>query len=79
NSLNDFKNLSEPDWLGDGYSYTGYNTIGEQPLKPNSKTQYKNILIGDDIVFNDKWSALVGFNYATVIQTNYSDGEESSK
>ena len=33
---------------------------------PLSKTEYKNTLIGDDIVFNDQWSALVGFNYATV-------------
>ncbi|MFY9070830.1 TonB-dependent receptor, partial [Aliarcobacter butzleri] len=33
---------------------------------PFSKTEYKNTVIGDDIVFNDQWSALVGFNYATV-------------
>ncbi len=46
---------------------------------PNWKTQYKNILIGDDITFNDKWSALVGANYATVISTNYTDGIQDSK
>ncbi|WP_418186283.1 TonB-dependent receptor [Aliarcobacter vitoriensis] len=79
NSLNDFKNLSEPDWLGDGYSYTGYNTIGEQPLKPNSKTQYKNILIGDDIVFNEQWSALFGVNYATAINKSYSNNTKYDK
>ncbi|WP_418185573.1 TonB-dependent siderophore receptor [Aliarcobacter vitoriensis] len=46
---------------------------------PLWKTQYKNILIGDDIVFNDQWSALVGANYATVIETSYSGGVQSSK
>ena len=48
-------------------------------MLPLSKTQYKNILIGDDIVFNDQWSALVGFNYATVVNTSYSAGIQSSK
>ncbi|WP_418187193.1 TonB-dependent siderophore receptor [Aliarcobacter lanthieri] len=71
-SLNDFKNLSEPNW-------SDYGTIGEQALKLISKTQYNNILIGDDIVFNENWSALVGLNYATIIQTNYNDGVQSSK
>ncbi|MFX4253332.1 TonB-dependent receptor domain-containing protein, partial [Aliarcobacter butzleri] len=46
---------------------------------PLSKTQYKNILIGDDIAFNDQWSALVGFNYATVVNTSYSAGIQRSK
>ncbi|WP_419678018.1 TonB-dependent siderophore receptor [Aliarcobacter lanthieri] len=45
----------------------------------NPTLQYKNILIGDDIVFNDRWSALVGFNYATVIQTTYNNEVKSSK
>ncbi|WP_323592625.1 TonB-dependent siderophore receptor [Aliarcobacter butzleri] len=45
----------------------------------NWKTQYKNVLIGDDIVFNDQWSALVGANYATVIQTSYDNGIQDSK
>ncbi|MFX4230892.1 TonB-dependent receptor [Aliarcobacter butzleri] len=64
-SLNDLKNLSNPDdslWT---------NKVGTQPRKPGSKTQYKNILIGDDIVFNEQWSALVGVNYATTIQKSY--------
>ncbi|RBQ29044.1 TonB-dependent siderophore receptor [Aliarcobacter vitoriensis] len=65
-SLNDFKNLSEPDdslWTNP--------TVGTQPLKPFSKEQYKNILIGDDIVFNEQWSSLVGVNYATAINKSY--------
>lgn len=46
---------------------------------PLWKKQYKNILIGDDIVFNDQWSALIGANYATVTQTAYSGGTQDSK
>ncbi|MCT7911412.1 TonB-dependent receptor [Arcobacter lacus] len=64
-SLNDLKNLPKPDdslWT---------NQVGTQPRKPGVKTQYKNILIGDDIVFNHQWSALVGVNYATTIQKSY--------
>ncbi|WP_418185314.1 TonB-dependent receptor [Aliarcobacter vitoriensis] len=64
-NLNDFKNLVEPD------SSLWTNSIGTQPRKLSSKTQYKNILIGDDIVFNEKWSALVGVNYATAINKSY--------
>ncbi|RBQ29983.1 TonB-dependent siderophore receptor [Aliarcobacter vitoriensis] len=73
-SLNDLKNFPEPDSsLWDG-------TVGTQPRKINSRIQYQNILIGDDIVFNDQWSALVGANYATIINTSYnSNGVQSSK
>ncbi|WP_418184710.1 TonB-dependent siderophore receptor [Aliarcobacter vitoriensis] len=55
-------------------------TVHNSKLIPSWKTQYKNILIGDDIVFNDKWSALVGANYATIISTRYNNsGIQSSK
>ncbi|WP_418186036.1 TonB-dependent siderophore receptor [Aliarcobacter vitoriensis] len=73
--LNDLKNLSKPDssfWSNSGI-------IGTQTLKPTQRTEYKNILIGDDIVFNDQWSALVGANYATIVNTSYSNGVQSSK
>jgi iron complex outermembrane receptor protein len=53
--------------------------ISNKGLQPFSKSQYNNILIGDDIVFNDQWSTLIGANYATVIQTSYSNGIQSSK
>ncbi|KLE05889.1 TonB-dependent receptor, partial [Aliarcobacter butzleri] len=67
-TLDEIKNSSLP------------NAIAPNGLKvPDNKTQYKNVLIGDDIVFDDQWSALVGFNYATVIQTSYSSGVQSSK
>ncbi|MFW2601919.1 TonB-dependent siderophore receptor [Aliarcobacter butzleri] len=73
-NLNELKNLAEPD-----NSLWTSQTIGTQPKKPTSQVQYKNILIGDDIIFNDQWSALVGANYATIINTSYSNGVQSSK
>ncbi|MCG3658813.1 TonB-dependent siderophore receptor [Aliarcobacter butzleri] len=63
-SLNDIKNLVEPDW-------DSFGSMGTKPLKPSTKSEYQNILIGDDITFNDQWSALVGANYATVIDKSY--------
>ncbi|MFW3338831.1 TonB-dependent siderophore receptor [Aliarcobacter butzleri] len=91
-SKNYYKYKRDRNWLvGGSYNLTGVtldeikNTI--IPVNPNSqggrvpisKTQYKNILIGDDIIFNDQWSALVGFNYATVVNTSYSNSIQSSK
>ncbi|KAA8734677.1 TonB-dependent receptor [Acinetobacter qingfengensis] len=58
--------------IKDAFYPTG--TIANSAMLPMYKTQYKNILIGDDITFNDQWSALVGFNYATIVQTTYSSG-----
>ena len=37
----------------------------------NGKTEHSNILIGDDIRFNEQWSALVGGNYATFKTKSY--------
>ncbi|RBQ27990.1 hypothetical protein CRU91_11595 [Aliarcobacter vitoriensis] len=74
-NLNDFKNFAKPDdslWRNNGI-------IGTQQRELDSATKYKNILIGDDIVFNDQWSALVGVNYATIVNTSYSNGVQSSK
>ncbi|RBQ30366.1 TonB-dependent siderophore receptor [Arcobacter sp. FW59] len=53
--------------------------VPNSEIVPISKVQYKNILIGDDIIFNDQWSALVGVNYATGVNTNYSSGIKKSK
>lgn len=64
-SLDEFKNLVKPD------NSLWSNNLGTQALKSRSKIEYNNILIGDDITFNDQWSALVGANYASVIDTNY--------
>ncbi len=51
----EFMNLASPNFSSDyGSKY-----------KANETTN-KNIIIGDDITFNDNWSALVGFNYTIV-------------
>ena len=54
--LSEIKNISEPDW---GESF------GSGAMASAWITRYNNILIGDDITFNDQWSAMVGLNYAT--------------
>ncbi|WP_418180161.1 TonB-dependent siderophore receptor [Aliarcobacter lanthieri] len=71
-SLSEYQNLPEPIW-------SNYGTVGTQARKPISQTQYKNILIGDDIVFNEQWSALIGVNYATAINKNYSANTKYDK
>ncbi len=72
-TLDELKNLAEPD----DSLWAGTKNIG--PLKPISEIQYKNILIGDDIVFNEQWSVLAGVNYATVINKNYSTNTKYDK
>ncbi|MDK2090411.1 TonB-dependent siderophore receptor [Aliarcobacter butzleri] len=75
-ALNDFKNVTRSDFYQLPW---GTGTIGTTSRKPWEKKQYKNILIGDDIVFNEQWSALVGVNYATVINKSYSNNTENDK
>lgn len=64
-TLDEFRNYPKPGTWG---------SVGQTPRTPNSKVKYDNILIGDDIVFNERWSALVGFNYATTMSENYRSG-----
>ena len=71
--LSEIKNLSEPDW---GESF-GKGTMSSPWID-----RYNNILIGDDITFNDQWSAMVGFNYATTMNIAsgfYGDGSKYEK
>ena len=42
-----------------------------------SETTNKNIIIGDDIVFNDNWSALVGANYTKISADTFEYGNSS--
>ncbi|WP_350283819.1 TonB-dependent receptor [Nitrosomonas sp.] len=69
-SLSELKNISEPVWEeppGTGSTYLG---------------RYNNILIGDNIIFNDQWSAMVGLNYATTINRGtgwYGNGSKYDK
>ncbi|WP_419677662.1 TonB-dependent siderophore receptor [Aliarcobacter lanthieri] len=68
-TLNDLKNLNESTWGG----------ANSGILRVNSKREYSNILIGDDIVLNEYLSALVGVNYATVINKTYSNNTKYDK
>ncbi len=69
-TLEEFANYPRP---------TTWGQIGLTPRTPASKTQYDNILIGDDIRFNDQWSALVGFNRASTISKNLRTGIKYDK
>jgi len=65
--LSELKNIPEPDW----------GIFGSKPMLPVWDTQYDNVLIGDNITFNDQWSAMVGLNYATTANKTrgiYGDG-----
>jgi len=62
-SLSEIKNLSAPDW---GTSFGSGARLSAWVLRND------NILIGDNITFNDQWSAMVGLNYATMM--NMADG-----
>lgn len=57
-TLNELKSIPEPGW----------GAIGNEPMLPVWANRYNNILIGDDITFNDQWSAMIGLNYATTIE-----------
>ena len=51
--LDEIKHLPEPDWRAPG------------PRVSTANERYNNIVIGDNITFNDQWSAMIGLNYAT--------------
>jgi len=53
--LSQLKNMPEPDWGG-----SFGNTMSSVRA-----TRYDNILIGDDITFNNQWSIMAGLNYST--------------
>lgn len=61
-TLNELNNALEP-------IYRGSSDNKKYVSGRNEKT---NLMIGDDIRFNDQWSALVGFNYAKTEEKNYS-------
>ncbi|MCG3661667.1 TonB-dependent siderophore receptor [Aliarcobacter butzleri] len=61
-TLNQLNSVPEP-------TYKGSSDNKKYVSGRNEKT---NLMIGDDIRFNDQWSALVGFNYAKTEEKNYS-------
>lgn len=67
-SKNDFTNFSRPNI-----------SAGQQSMYTSARTKNTNIIIGDDITFNEQWSALIGFNYTTIEAKNYNtDGSFKS-
>jgi len=71
--LSEIKSIAEPDW---GESF-GKGTMSSPWID-----RYDNVLIGDDITFNDQWSAMIGFNYATTMNKAsgfYGDGIKYEK
>ncbi|RXJ68920.1 TonB-dependent siderophore receptor [Halarcobacter ebronensis] len=67
-TLEQLNNISRPTYVGNENNKTYLS----------SRNEKTNFMIGDDIRFNENWSALVGFNYAKVEEKNYNiDGEKT--
>jgi iron complex outermembrane receptor protein len=47
-------------------------------LQKASVTYNSNLVIGDDIKFNDKWSVLIGLNYSTISLESWDAGDPNS-
>ncbi|WP_396956124.1 TonB-dependent siderophore receptor [Nitrosomonas sp.] len=70
--LSELKNIAEPNW----------EWIESSEAADTNFNRYNNVLIGDDVTFNDQWSAMVGLNYATTINRGtgwYGDGRQYEK
>ena len=69
---NDLMSYGKPSILNDGWDY------GKK--YKSSKSTNSNIILGDDITFNEYFSALVGLNYTTVETKNFNlSGDTTSK
>lgn len=67
-TLDQLNNVSKPTYIGSTNNKTYLS----------SRNEKTNLMVGDDIRFNDQWSALVGFNYAEVEEKNYNiDGKKT--
>lgn len=60
-TLDQLNSVSKPTYIG---STSNQRYVSE-------KSQMTNMMIGDDIRFNEQWSALVGANYAKIKKDNY--------
>ncbi|RBQ31171.1 TonB-dependent siderophore receptor [Arcobacter sp. FW59] len=60
-TLNQLNHISKPTYLGNSNNPNYLSSISEKT----------NFMIGDDIRFNDQWSALVGLNYAKTESDSY--------
>ncbi|CAD84889.1 TonB-dependent siderophore receptor [Nitrosomonas europaea] len=68
-SLSALKHIPEPSW----------RSSGDTSMISVYVARYDNVLIGDNIIFNDQWSAMVGFNYATAINKSSYPGNNVIK
>ncbi|OUY07711.1 TonB-dependent siderophore receptor [Acinetobacter populi] len=62
-NVNEMMNWSKPEILSQAWDYGA--------KYKSSKSTNSNVIIGDDVKFNDQWSALLGLNYTTVTTDNY--------
>ncbi|WP_257118822.1 TonB-dependent receptor [Aliarcobacter vitoriensis] len=70
-TLDDLLNYSMP---------SEFNTSDYGKKYKANKSENTNIVIGDDITFNEQWSALIGANYTTIgTKVFNSTGKETSK
>lgn len=60
-TLDQLNNVAEPTYLG---------SSGD-PMYLSSRNEKINFMIGDDIQFNEQWSALIGINYAKTQTDSY--------
>ncbi len=56
---------------------TNVAPVNRGELNQTSHSQYRNVVIGDDVTFNDQWSALLGAAYTTIIDKAGNGYDES--
>jgi len=52
--------------------------VNRGALTLSSNNEYQSVVIGDDIIFNDQWSALLGASHTTIIQKTGTRYDESA-
>ena len=50
-------------------------TYGQGKIYKSSDSQNRNLVFGDEIIFNEQWSVLAGFNYSTIETSSYNSNE----
>ncbi len=57
---------------------TNVAPVSRGSLRQSSHSEYRNLVIGDDVAFNDQWSALLGAAYTTITQKSGTGYDESA-
>jgi iron complex outermembrane recepter protein len=65
-----FSNDTFDNYINSSEPNTG--TYGQGRIYKSSDSENRNFVFGDDITFNDQWSALVGLTHANIQTTSYS-------